>query len=221
MLKLLSRATCYHGAFPHFMNGRTGATNPFHPQGRWRRSGRDRLPDDGTPVRQGIFRPRHPRGIQDQRFDQLHLERRRMGLVYPRDTLVLQWHWSPNNGWAQELDIRGWNECLVTYSARRLRAPATQSIHAFITRASPWDVISSTASSYYGVTLPLGPPFGRPPVFYPQYSFCGIDPRGLKDQYADYWQQKRSTMFGSITRTVPRIHCCHKGYGASLLGFSH
>src|SRR5450631_4672782 len=29
MLALLTRATCYHGVFPHFMNGRTGATIPF------------------------------------------------------------------------------------------------------------------------------------------------------------------------------------------------
>ena len=29
MLDLLARATCFHGVFPHFMNGRTGATIPF------------------------------------------------------------------------------------------------------------------------------------------------------------------------------------------------
>src|ERR1700731_1273503 len=29
MLDLLVKATCYHGVFPHFMNGRTGATIPF------------------------------------------------------------------------------------------------------------------------------------------------------------------------------------------------
>src|SRR5277367_4943705 len=29
MLDLLTRATCYHGVFPHFMNGRSGATIPF------------------------------------------------------------------------------------------------------------------------------------------------------------------------------------------------
>src|SRR5580704_2808294 len=29
MLELLVRATCYHGVFPHFMNGRTGAAIPF------------------------------------------------------------------------------------------------------------------------------------------------------------------------------------------------
>src|SRR5262249_51757682 len=29
MLDLLTRARCYHGAFPHFMNGTTGAVIPF------------------------------------------------------------------------------------------------------------------------------------------------------------------------------------------------
>jgi hypothetical protein len=29
MLDCLERATCYHGLYPHFMNGRTGATLPF------------------------------------------------------------------------------------------------------------------------------------------------------------------------------------------------
>jgi len=29
MLDVLVRATCYHGAYPHFMNGATGATIPF------------------------------------------------------------------------------------------------------------------------------------------------------------------------------------------------
>ncbi|MGH8270174.1 MAG: glucoamylase family protein, partial [Steroidobacteraceae bacterium] len=29
MLDVLVRATCYHGALPHFLDGRTGATLPF------------------------------------------------------------------------------------------------------------------------------------------------------------------------------------------------
>jgi len=29
MLNCLARATCYHGAFPHFLHGKTGATIPF------------------------------------------------------------------------------------------------------------------------------------------------------------------------------------------------
>ncbi len=32
MLDLLERATCHQGHFPHFMNGRNGATVPFSPK---------------------------------------------------------------------------------------------------------------------------------------------------------------------------------------------
>src|SRR5678809_1660384 len=28
---------------------------------------------------------------------------------------VLYWHWSPNVGWAINMTIQGWNECLITY----------------------------------------------------------------------------------------------------------
>ena len=27
----------------------------------------------------------------------------------------LYWHWSPNNGWAMNFELRGWNETLITY----------------------------------------------------------------------------------------------------------
>ena len=37
-----------------------------------------------------------------------------------------------------------------------------------------------------------GPDFGGP-LFFAHYSFLGLDPRGLKDQYADYWQQNTRT----------------------------
>jgi hypothetical protein len=41
---------------------------------------------------------------------------------------------------------------------------------------------------YYNMTLPLGSELGGP-LFFAHYSFLGLDPRNLKDQYADYWQQ--------------------------------
>ena len=42
--------------------------------------------------------------------------------------------------------------------------------------------------SYYDIELPLGPEFGGP-LFFCQYSFCGLDPRGLKDAYAIIGEQ--------------------------------
>jgi hypothetical protein len=71
---------------------------------------------------------------------------------------------------------------------------------------------------YYGIPLPLGAPFGGP-LFFSQYSFCGIDPRGLADRYADYWQQNVNHV------RINRAHCVknprrHKGYGASCWGLT-
>ncbi len=61
MLDCLERATCYHGLYPHFMHGDTGATKPFSRKGRRRRSGRERVPVPGPPMRARLFRSRYVR----------------------------------------------------------------------------------------------------------------------------------------------------------------
>jgi hypothetical protein len=38
---------------------------------------------------------------------------------------------------------------------------------------------------FYGIKLPLRLDFGGP-LFFTHYSFLRLDPRGLKDHYADY-----------------------------------
>ncbi|MEP7279025.1 MAG: glucoamylase family protein [Bacteroidota bacterium] len=43
----------------------------------------------------------------------------------------------------------------------------------------------------YEYTLPLGFDYGGT-LFFSQYSFPGLYPRGLKDRYADYWLQNRN-----------------------------
>jgi hypothetical protein len=216
MLDLLARATCYHGVFPHFMNGRTGATIPF-----------TRKDDGGDLVETSLLMM----GLLCAReyFSRANAaESKIRGLVnyiwndvewdwYTRGRPVLQWHWSPNNGWALELDIRGWNECLVTYvlAASSPRYPIDPSAYhqGFAVGRN-----FLNGKPYYGITLPLGAPFGGP-LFLSQYSFCGIDPRGLKDRYADYWEQNLSHV------RINHAHCManplhHKGYGASCWGLT-
>jgi hypothetical protein len=100
---------------------------------------------------------------------------------------VLYWHWSPNNGWAMDHEIRGWDECLVTYvlaaSAPRYGIDPIVYHHGYAAGRSYLN-----GKNYYGIELPLGMPYGGP-LFFTHYSFCGLDPRGLKDHYVDYWQQ--------------------------------
>ncbi len=121
----------------------------------------------------------------------------------------------PHNGFSLDVEIRGWNECLMAY---------------VLAAASPHHAIDPTAYHggfaqsrtfinrrvYYGLELPLGPDFGGP-LFFAHYSFCGLDPRGLRDDYADYWRQ-------NVQHTLINYeHCARnpngwKGYGPAMLG---
>ena len=216
MLDLLTRATCYHGVFPHFMNGRTGTTIPF-----------TRKDDGGDLVETSLL----IMGLLCAReyFSSAGADEAKIrGLVnyiwndvewdwYTRGRPVLQWHWSPNNGWAMDHEINGWNECLVTYvlaaSSRRYPIDPIVYHRGFATGR---DYLNGR--SYYGIELPLGMPYGGP-LFFAHYSFCGLDPRGLKDRYADYWQQNVRHV------QINRAHCIanakgHKGYGACCWGLT-
>ena len=72
--------------------------------------------------------------------------------------------------------------------------------------------------SWYGIDLPLGMAYGGP-LFFTHYSFCGLDPRGLKDRYADYWAQNVHHV------RINRAHCIANpgkfvGYGESCWGLT-
>jgi len=216
MLELLSRATCYHGVFPHFMNGRTGATIPFMRKD----DGGDLVETSflimGLLCAREYFKRKNPqeskiRGLVNYLWSEVEWS------WYTRGGTALQWHWSPNNGWALDLEIRGWNECLVTYvlAASAPRYPIDPRVYhqGFAVGRN-----FLNGKPYYGIPLPLGAPFGGP-LFLSQYSFCGIDPRGLADRYADYWQQNINHV------RINRAHCVknplrHKGYGASCWGLT-
>ena len=130
---------------------------------------------------------------------------------------VLYWHWSPNFQWALDHPIRGWNECLITY----VLAAASPS-HAIDPLVYEHGYVGGrffrNGRSYYDIELPLGVPYGGP-LFFAHYSFCGLDPHGLKDRHADYWQQNVNHVL------INRAHCVanphrHKGYGESCWGLT-
>lgn len=217
MLDLLTRTTCYHGAFPHFMNGRTGASIPFTRK------------DDGGDLVETSFllmgllcaREYFNRSTPEETAlrDVIHsLWHDVEWDWYTRDGReVLYWHWSPNNGWALDLEIRGWNEALITYvlaaSAPRYPVDRLAYQRGF---AAGQDFVNG--NTYYGIQLPLGVPYGGP-LSFAQYSFCGLDPRGLKDIHADYWEQNQHHV------RINHAYCeknplRHKGYGAACWGLT-
>ncbi|MCF2516303.1 glucoamylase family protein [Dyadobacter sp. CY351] len=187
MMKFLAKADHYHGIFPHWLNGATGKIVPF-----------GRKDDGGDLVEssflfQGMLAARQ---YFDRDNDVERDLRNRIQWIwneaewdwYTRgNPNQLYWHWSPNNGWAMNFELRGYNETLITYvmAASSPRYPITAQVYNKCWAQSDH---FKNGKEYYGVKLPLGFDYGGP-LFFAHYSFLGLDPRKLKDQYADYWEQ--------------------------------
>lgn len=184
IVSFLKIADTYHGAFSHWYNGSTAKTQPFSEK------------DDGADLVetsllfQGLITAR-------EYFDDTGLSTDITALYntvewdfFRNNQDVLFWHWSPNHGWDMNLKIVGWNECLITY----ILAVGSEN-HAVDTEVynAGWANAGGikNGNSYYGIQLPLGPANGGP-LFLSQYSFLGINPYGLRDQYADYEQQVKN-----------------------------
>ncbi len=187
VLDFLETADRFHGAWSHWINGNTGAVIPFSAND----NGGDLV--ETSLLMQGLITMRQylvanvP--AEKQLIDRINaLWHTVEWNWYQRDGQdVLYWHWSPDKGWTMNLPIRGWNECLITYVLAA--ASPTHSIPESVYNngwARNGDM--RNGAMYEGVELPLGTEYGGP-LFFSQYSFLGIDPRDLSDQYANYWTQ--------------------------------
>ncbi len=137
---------------------------------------------------------------------------------YTNNKNVLIWHWSPNLGWIINHEIRGYNEALITYilAAASKTHPIKNEVYT-----NGWvtgNNFINNRNYYQKWTLPLGPDFGGP-LFFAHYSFLGLDPQGLNDDYANYWEQ-------NINHTlINREYCINnpkgfKGYGNKSWGLT-
>ena len=217
MVRFLLRADSYHGILPHFLNGETGRTIPFTRK------------DDGGDIVEtsfllaGLLCARQYFGRDQPEERELRAginrlwEEAEWSWHTRRGQNVLYWHWSPNNGWSINLEIRGWNECLITYllAASSPRYPIDAEVYH-----RGWAVGRNFRNDrkFHGIRLPLGQDYGGP-LFFSHYSFLGLDPRDLKDRYADYWQQNVSHTLINYQHCLSNPNNC-KGYGADCWGLT-
>ena len=177
----------FHGAFSHWMNGSTGAVIPFASND----NGADLV--ETSFLMMGLLTARQYFNAADPAETTLRNDINTLWNEVEWDWFrqngkkVLYWNWSPNFGWAVNVPVQGWNECLITYV---LAASST-------THGIPKAVYDSgytrngamrNGNSYLGYPLPLGPAFGGP-LFFEHYSFLGIDPKSLTDAHANYQTQ--------------------------------
>ncbi|WP_428313296.1 glucoamylase family protein [Hydrocarboniphaga sp.] len=216
-LDVLCKARCYHGTYPHFMNGLTGETIPF---GRKDDAGdlvETALLMQGLLCARQYFQQETPgeasiRNRITQLWEEVEWDWYTQG-----GRKLLYWHWSPYNGWAMDHEIHGWNECLTTYllAASSPRYPVSAEVY-HRGYAAGRDFING--KSYYGIELPLGQPYGGP-LFFAHYSFCTLDPHGLRDRYANYWELNLAHV------KINHAHCVanpkkFKGYSAECWGLT-
>jgi hypothetical protein len=217
LTKFLAKANSYHGVFPHWMNGESGKTIPF-----------SRKDDGGDLVEtsylfEGLLCARqyfdHQGGKEGELRNRINsLWREVEWNWHTRGGLdLLYWHWSPNNDWSMNLEIRGWNECLITY-VLAASSPGFSINPIVYHRCWAESDHFKNGREYYGIRLPLGYDYGGP-LFFAHYSFLGLDPHGLKDQYADYWEQNLAHTQINYQYCVTNPHH-FKGYGENCWGLT-
>lgn len=216
IVDFLWKADMFHGAFPHWLNGETGKVIRFSPK------------DDGADLVetsllfQGLLTAAQYYNADNATERDLRNKIQWMweGIEwnwFTQNQKVLYWHWSPNNGWSMDHQIRGYNECLITYI---LAASAPKFAIDPSVYHEGWAMSNTflNGKKFNGITLPLGFDGGGP-LFFSQYSYLGLDPRGLKDRYADYWEQNQHHTL------INRAYCLenpkhYKGYGANSWGLT-
>ncbi len=189
---LKNTAQKFHGAFPHWLNGTTGTIIPFSQKD----NGADLV--ETSYLMTGLLTARQYFNGGDAAEVTLRNDITALYNNVEWDWFrnggqnVLYWHWSPNFNWEMNHQIRGWNECLITYVLAA--SSTTHGISASVYTngwANSGNSPFKNGSSYYGYQLPLGESLGGP-LFFSHYSFLGINPNGLNDAYANYQTQTKN-----------------------------
>ena len=218
---LEDKASRYHGAWAHWLNGQTGQTIPF-----------SRFDDGGDLVEtsflvEALLTARQYFNGANSTEREIRRRATKLWEAVEWDWYLgepkgeqLFWHWSPNYGWKMNHRIGGhFNECLITYllalASPTHPIPPSCYTNGWIGRDSAKFV---NDNSYFGILQPVGWPMGGP-LFFTHYSFLGFDPRGWRDPHCNYFENNRA---------ISRIHYAyavanpghHTGYGESVWGLT-
>jgi len=217
----LENADRFHGIWSHWIQGETGKVKPFSQFD----NGGDLV--ESAFLMQGLLTVRQyfRNGNEEEKrlAEQIDNLWKEMEWTWYKkaDENVLLWHWSPEYGFKMNHATRGYDETKVTYilAASSPTYPISPELYH-----EGWARNGEIKydGEAYGIPLELkhngSPEFGGP-LFWAHYSFVGLDPRGLKDQYADYWRH-------NVNHTlINRQHCIEnpngfKGYGPNSWGLT-
>ncbi|KAB5492102.1 glucoamylase family protein [Flagellimonas hadalis] len=190
IVDFLEKADRFHGAWPHWLLP-SGKVTPFSPKD----NGGDLV--ETAFLVQGLLTVKEYFKDGNEREQKLAQKIQELweGVEWDWYTKggedVLYWHWSPEYGWEMNFPVGGYNECLIMYVLAA--ASPTHSINKSVYEKG-WALDGAIAkdTTYYGLETELNhfehddAPVG--PLFWAHYSYLGLDPKGLTDQFGDYWK---------------------------------
>ena len=236
IVDFLTKADKFHGAFSHFMDGKTGKVEPFFGKVD---NGGDLV--ETSFLAQGLLAARayFDRNDPNEKYIRDKITAIWNGIEwdwyrrYP-DNKFLFWHWSPDHEWEINHQLIGWNETMVTY----LLAIASPTHHVPATMYySGWANLDSTGrkyragwgqttegsgyangNTYYGIKLDVGVSNGGP-LFFTHYSYLGYDPHQITDRYTNYFKNNQDIA------KINHSYCVlnpgkYTGYGDSCWGLT-
>jgi len=217
IVDFLASADRFHGVWPHWLNGTSGNTIPFSTL------------DDGGDLVETAFMIQGLLTVKQYLNPSIPLEKSIIDKItqlwhevewdwYTRGGQnVLYWHWSPTHEWQMNLPIRGYNESLIVYilAAASPTHPISKAVYD-----QGWSRSGAMVNGqlYYQHRLPLGEEYGGP-LFFAHYSYLGLDPRNLIDQYANYWEQNRNHTLINQAHAI-RNPLGFAGYSEESWGFT-
>ena len=214
---LKDKAITFHGAYPHWLNGHSGAAVPFSANDNGADLVETSFLVQGLIAAREYFKGSTAVEVALRTDINFICDRVEWNWFRQNDQQVLYWHWSPDKAWTMNHKIQGWNECFVTYvlaaSSREHSVPLSVYEEGW-TRNGTF----KNGNTFYNYILPLGENLGGP-LFFEHYSFLGINPQSLKDKYADYSLQTKNHTLINYSYCVDNPKKYY-GYSDSVWGLS-
>jgi len=220
ILNFLSKADRFHGAWSHWINGETGKVRPFGQKD----NGGDLVETSFVAQALICINEYYKNGTEPEKAVAKKADELWKGIDFNwfrNGKNVLYWHWSPEYNWEMNFPVKGYNECLIMYVMAA--SSPTHTIPAEVYHEG-WARKGQikTNFNFYGHPFTLdyqGQKKSVGPLFWAHYSYLGLNPKGLKDRYADYWEN-------NVNHTLAIHDYCvanpkkFKGYGENNWGLT-
>ena len=187
ILSFLETADRFHGAWPHWLDGTNGTVRPFSEM------------DNGGDLVETAFLAQGLICIKEYFKDGDDTEKSLANKAdtlwkgvewnwYTQDKNSLYWHWSPNFGFDINLELKGYNEVMIAY-IMAAASPEYSIEKDVYTNGWASNGAINDATSAYNIPLVVDHAGNSPnggPLFFSHYSYLGLRPQNLNDEFVDY-----------------------------------